>query len=234
MELWNWQIFWNELTLPALAASFVLWCLSMIAAWAWKHDRNIAFWCVVFFIMVTVIGLLFASLLPNNSIDSPRPYFTKARAEISRSLIKSNTTSPVYVLTVSVQNNEIPAKNVVSHLLILDGLLRSTTEPVTMDRIKNANDVGRLQYLNHRININIGRNARVAFVVFEIKYSSASGDDVYSQVWFMKFTGSSPDGKFDPPLVDASHAEREKIDEYIRLRNIPMLSDSWDEMNVQG
>ena len=148
-----------------------------------------------------------------------RPYFTHSRASIYAA---SRTRT---VLTVSVQNNERPASQVTSQILLLDELLDPTIEPIFRNRTENANDVGRFAVLNRHIPVNVEPNTRIAYVLFEIQYKDAITNAIYSQAWFLKFGGSSQDGTFMRELFEASSAEKTRIEGYVANRGIPRLVD---------
>lgn len=223
MDAWDWQSFWNELAPPALAATVVLGILAMIARWAWNRHRPVVFWSALWLMMLAFIGFVFVVLQSNKAMESARPYFTKSQASIYAVVTDDGKKTSNTMLTVSVQNNDRPAKNITHQLLILDEQLDPTREPLRAQRTKTANDIGRHQILNRHTPVSVGPNTRSAFVVFEIQYTDASTDESYSQIWFMKFTGSK-DGTFTPTLFESTQDERAKMEAYIRQRGIPMLS----------
>ena len=197
--------------------------LAMIARWTWRRHWRFITWSVVWLMMLTFILFIFLVLQSQKPTESVRPYFTKSRTSIYN--IAANAKSKVsnWILTVSVQNNDKPARNVINQLLILDNRLDPTIKPLRTRRTRNANDVGRFQNLSHHEPVAVGANTRSAFVVFEIKYTDASNNESYSQIWFMKFAGSRG-GKFVPTLFESTQNERSKIEAYIRQQNIPMLT----------
>ena len=230
MELWDWQAFWNEFTPPVVVAAVVLSAilsgLTMLAAWAFKRSRKAVFWSVVWLMMFTVIGSALLIVQPNdkNPIDPARPYFIKAQSRINPVSIKEGGSPLYFSLVVSVQNNERPATGVVNQLMILSNLLDPTVAPLRSRRIKNANDIGPRQYLNFDTRVSVGRNTKSAFIVFEVRYTDIFTNESYSQTWFMKFLGSTREGAYRPSLSDANYDERTRIENYIKQRNIPMLT----------
>ena len=125
---------------------------------------------------------------------------------------------------MSVQNNDIPAENVVSHLLILDYSLDSRTAPLYTKREESANPVGRSAILSqHGGPIAIPPNARPAFVVFQVRYTNALSGEMHSQILFLKFLGTSQDGTFIQELFNASSDEKIKIRRYMEKRGILAL-----------
>ena len=221
MEFWNWDSFWGEFSPPILAAAVVLWGLAVIATWAWKRNWRTIFWGVAFLTTFFVIQILFSAMQPN--IESERPYFTKSRTSIYRVTTVDGKKTSNWFLTVTVQNNDKPAKNVINQVLILGNKMDPTVRPLRTRRVRNANDIGRFQTLSHHEPVTVGSNTRPAFVIFEIKYADALSDESYSQIWFMKFAGSRG-GTFTPTLFEATQDQRTKIEAYIRQRNIPMLA----------
>ena len=193
----------------------------MIVKWLWGRKRPIFLWFVLWAAMAIFLGIFIQFLRPNNVPDirmETRPYFTKSQSVIN--VVSANLTT----LTVSVQNNNKPAKNVINQLMLLDERLDPTIKPLRTRRVENANDVGRFQLLSQHTPVRVKSNTRAAFVVFEIRYADALTDEIYSQIWFMKFQGASRDGTFIQQLFEASYDERERIESYIEQRKIPMLS----------
>ena len=224
MHIWDWQIFWNEFALEVLAASAILSGLVMLAVWAWTLERKVVFWAVLFVGTFAAIQVAVSLMQPKIEVD--RPYFSKARSTISPVSVKEGGVEKILSqsLSIAVRNNDKPAKSVVSQLLLLDNRLDPTIAPLSTRRIRNSNDVGPRQYLNRNTPVNVGKSTRSAFVVYEIRYADVFTDEAYSQVWFMKFGGSSKEGRYSPSLSDAAHDERTKIEAYIKERRIPMLS----------
>ena len=173
MEFWNWETFWNEFSPSVLVASVVLSGLMsglvMIAVWAWKHSRQILFGIVLWATVFILLAFSLSVLKLNRPIESPRPYFTQSQASVSPNSRDNDARSPFTTLIVSVQNNERPAKNFISQLLLFDEQLDPTIEPLGSGRVKNANDIGRSQRINHRIAGNFRLRTRSAFIVFEIR-----------------------------------------------------------------
>ena len=149
-----------------------------------------------------------------------RPYFTQTQAAIQDVLQSTKA------LTVSVQNNDIPAQNVVSQLLVLEESLDPTIEPIHTKRIENANIVGPSGTLSQYWFVDVKRNARPAYILFQIRYADALSNETYSQALFLKFLGSSQAGTFIQQLVNASSDEKTRIERYLMERGIPsLLSD---------
>ena len=231
MEVWDWSTFWSEFAPPVLVASVLLWFLGMAAKWAYSRKREVILWSVLWLMMATLLGFVFMVLRPSRPVEvvldsgmEARPYFTKSQSSINTVSTDNRERALFTVLTVSVQNNNKPAKNVISQMMLLDESLDPTNKPLRTRRIENANDIGRLQTLSQHTQVSVRSNTRPAFVVFEIHYSDALTDEAYSQIWFMKFPGSSQDGTFIQTLFDASYDERKRIESYIEQRKIPMLS----------
>ena len=225
-EVWSWQSFGDEFTLPALVATAVISGLIVMAKWLWNRKRPIVLWFVLWVAMTMSLGTFMQVIRPGSVSDGEietRPYFTKSQAEINA--VSTDDGATVFTtLRVSVQNNNKPAKNVINQLMLLDERLDPTMEPLRTQRIENANDIGRLQILSRYTPVTVGSNTRAAFVVFEIRYTDALTNGIYSQIWFMKFQGSSQDGTFIQQLFDANYDERTRIESYIEQRNIPVLA----------
>ena len=205
----------------------------MIATWAWKRSPQIVygivFGIVLWGMVFILLGFSLSVLQLNRPIESARPYFTSSKTSISPALVDDGARAFFTALEVSVRNNDRPAKNFVSQMLILDERIDSTIQPLHSGRIKNANDIGRSQTINHRVTGHVRLNSRSAFIVFEIKYADVLTDKNYSQIWFLKFTRSLQDGKLIWSFFEAKYGERTKIETYIEQRDIPMFSG---EQNV--
>lgn len=229
--MWNLQPLWNEFTPHALLASLIMSALGagvvIIARLAWKRLPKAVFWGLMgiftWLVLFAAIQYSISILHAIKPIESARPYFTKVQSKIYQVSTTSGKKHPLTVLTVSVQNNNVPARNIVSQLMILDRRLDPTSRPLRTRRVANANEIGRFQNLSQHTPVNVGRNTKAAFVVFEIKYEDASSQ-TYSQKWFMKFEGSTRIGNFFPELFEADQNERFRIEAYIRQRSIPRLS----------
>ena len=220
MGYWNWESFLAEFTLPVLGASTILWGFGMLARWAWKRHRQVLFWSVAWLMTFTAISLVFLALQPQR--PSARPYFTRVQSKIYPVSTTGGKKHPLTILTVSVQNNDVPAKNITSQLTILDKRLDPKNPPLRAQRFTSANDIGRFQNYAQHTPVNVRRNTKAAFVVFQIKYEDVPGQ-TYSQVWFMKFGGSTRVGNFFPDLFDVDQREKDKIDAYIKHISNPML-----------
>lgn len=192
----------------------------MLARWVWSRHWQWVFWGVVWLMAITVISLLFFILKPHKPIGSARPYFTQVQAQISP---VKGANPPLTFLTMSVQNNDRPVRNIVHQLLVLDNRLDPMLPPLVRRWVDNANERGRFQNLSQHSAVKVGRNTKSAFVVFEIKYEDASTGQMYSQRWFMKFGGSTRDGTFITTLFDVDQHERAKIESYIKQRGIPTI-----------
>ena len=223
MEIWSWESFLAEFSLPVLVASILMAGLGMVAQWSWRRHRQIIFWGVVWLMTFLAIGLVLAALQSQGPTESTRPYFTKVQSKIYQVTTTSGGKHPLTVLTVGVQNNEVPARNVVSQLMIFDRRLDPTSPPLRTQRFASANDIGRFQNHAQHTPVSVGRNTKAAIVVFEVKYDDTLSGQAYSQIWFMKFGGSTRVGNFVPDLFDADQHERTKIESYIRQQGIPML-----------
>ena len=209
MDLWNSQDFWSELAPPALAASFVLTMLGIAARWAWTQGKNVVLYGVLWLMTAVFLVVMFTAFRPSMPIEvivdgnqPSRPYFTQTQAAIQ------DVSQGIRTLTVSVQNNGNPARDVVSQLLALGESLDPTIEPLHTNRIESANDVGPGGTLSQHWFVDIKQNARPAFIVFEIRYTDAIEDETHSQVLFLKFLGSSQDGSFIQQLFTASSDEK--------------------------
>ena len=160
-------------------------------------------------------GLLLNQLAEANP---KRPYFTQTLAKIYK------TTGKTTYLSVSVQNNNIPAEGVVSHLLVLEESLDSKSNPLHSDRIESANPIGSGGTHSHHWGpVNVPQRTRPAFVVFLVRYTNALTDEMLSQALFLKFLGSSEDGTFIQQLFNASSDEKTKIERYLEKRGLSKL-----------
>ena len=225
-EVWSWQIFWEEFSLPVLVASVIISVLGMALKWAWTHGRKVISWSVLWLMVVTFLGLIFMMLQPSRSVgvvlDSGirRPYFTQTQAAIQ------DVSPGIRALMVSVQNNDSPAEDVVSQLLVLEESLDPTIEPLNTKRVENANPIGPGGTLSQYWFVDVKKNARPAFVVFEIRYTDALRNETHSQALFLKFLGSSQDGIFIQQLSNATSDEKTRMESYLMERGIPTLSDN--------
>ena len=146
-----------------------------------------------------------------------RPYFTQSLSKVYNSLDKT-------FLTVSVQNNNVPAKDVVSHLLILEESLAENSGPLHSNREESANPIGPGGTHSHHWGpVTVPPNARPAFVVFQIQYTNALNGEEFSQALFLMFRGSSQDGIFIVQLFAATGDQKEKIERYMEKRGISTL-----------
>ena len=203
----------------------------MMAKWAWTYHYKFVAGAVLWLMLLTFILFLFMVMQPKPILESQRPYFSKAETTIRSVVITDRERSADTILTVSVQNNDRPASNVVSQLLVFDRRLDPTIEPLKTSRRDSANNIGRSSVFNYYGQINLGANLQNAFVVFEISYTDASTGDAYSQIWFMKFANWSWDSASTPLLFSATTNDQARIEAYIKQRNIPMLGG---ELDVQG
>ena len=96
MEVWNWDAFWNEFAPPGLVATVVLWCLGMVAKWAYSRNRGVILWSVLWLIVATFLGFVFMTLQPSRPVEvvldsgaEARPYFTKSQSSINTISIDS-------------------------------------------------------------------------------------------------------------------------------------------------
>ena len=223
MELWNSQEFWSEFAPPVLAASLVLWVLGMIARWAWNRGRSLFCYGVLWLMTVVFLGSMFTVLRPSTPIEviadsgqPSRPYFTQTQAAIQ------DVSQGIRVLTVSVQNNDRSAQDVVSQLLALDESLDPTIGPLHTQRLESANPIGRGAIFSQHSFVDIKQNTRPAFVVFEMRYTDTLTNETYSQALFLKFRGSQG-GMFIQQLFDAGANEKSRIEAYLMARGIPRL-----------
>ena len=158
------------------------------------------------------------AILENLASDKfSRPYFTLVQAKA-----QENSASK-FVLILSVKNNDIPAENVASQLLIFDEFLDPTIEPVVTNRIEDANAKGPGSILIRESTIRFNRNKIPRFGVFQIRYKDALRDGTYSQEFYLKFSETSQDGKIKWKISSAKSDEKTKMMKYISARNIPML-----------
>ena len=223
MDLWDWDSFSSEFAPPVLVASVILWVLGMVALRLWRNNRQWFTYGVLWLMALVFIGFVFMALHPKTPQESARPYFTKSESSIYFVTADDGKKTSNMFLTVSVQNNDRPVKSITHQLLLLDERLDPTREPLRAQRVSNANDVGRYGMLNRHTPVNVGMNTRSAYVVFEIMYTDVSTDERYTQIWFMKFTGSK-EGTFTPTLFETTRHESGRIEAYVRQRGIPMLS----------
>ena len=147
-----------------------------------------------------------------------KPYFTQTLAKIY------SVSDGTAYLTVSVQNNAIPAENVVSHLLILREDLNVNAGPLHSNRIESANPIGPGGTHSHHWGpFNVPANALPLFIVLQIRYVHALSNETYSQVLYLKFRGSSQDGTFIEQLFNASSDEKARVERYMEKRGISKL-----------
>ena len=148
---------------------------------------------------------------------SPRPYFTQQETDIR------NFSKGINVLSVMVQNNDIPAKDVVTQLLVFVESLNPTKAPLHNNSVDNANDIGPHGKLNQNWIMKLAQIKRPMFVVFQIRYVDALNSQEYSQVLYLKSSGVFKDGTFIQQLFHATSDEKTRIEKYMEYRDIPML-----------
>jgi len=148
-----------------------------------------------------------------------RPYFAQTQATIQNLPQGTHT----HTLTLSVQNNDVPAKDVVSQLLVLEASLDPTRGPLFAQRKEEANPVGPRSIFSRFLPVTVKRSTRPAFVVFQIRYTDALSNETYSQSLFLKFLGGFQDGIFNQQLFNASSDEKTRMERYLRERRIPTL-----------
>ena len=224
--------------LEGLAQNFLAQCL-FVALWmlgpamleATKQSRislasiaSVTFYAVFGGSVALICILLFTQTHQQTKIlkqfeqGSPiRPYFTQKRSDVQ------TLTDGIHTLSVYVQNNEIPAKNVVSQLVVLEKSLDPTIEPLHRKRLENANDVGPHGIYFQYWFMKIKPNTYPAFVMFQIRYTDALRDETYSQALFLRFLGVSHKGNYIQQLMHASSDEKARMERYMRERGIPML-----------
>lgn len=158
---------------------------------------------------------------PFDEVRSPRPYFTYIGSMVGKDTRKDSPDAGV--LLVSMVNNDIPVKDVASQIVVLEEPFDSTRDPVHTRRVEGANPIGPHGALNHRAPVSIAPNAPELFVAFQLRYTDALSDKTYSQDLFLVFTGVEPDGTFVPQLFNISNQQKERMEQYIREKKIPML-----------
>ena len=220
---WLWQ---------NIIAQRIDWILGLVAAalfgvaqnyWP-KVVRPVLYATVGGGVVFVVVWLSFVSDRHLQALDAlkndepTRSYFTQTQAVIQGVGQSSRA------LTVSVQNSDIPARDVVSQLLVLEESLDPTIEPLHTKRIQNANDIGPKATLSQHWFVNVQPNARPAFVVFQIRYTDVLRNEKYSQAFFLKFLGSSEAGTYLEQLFNASSSEKTRMEHYMSERGIPSLS----------
>lgn len=147
-----------------------------------------------------------------------RPYFTPTTAKIYKI-----SEGKIY-LTVSVQNNEVPAENVVSHLLVINEALDQRKAPLHSNRMESANAIGPGGTHGHHWGpVTVPKSARPAYVVFQMRYTHALSDEEYRQVLFLRFQGASETGNFIMTLFNAISDEKKRIEKYMSRRGIAKL-----------
>ena len=147
-----------------------------------------------------------------------RPYFTQTLAKIHKVSEKTR------YLTVSVQNNSVPAENVVSHLLVLREDIETNTTPLHSSRVEVANPIGPGGTHSHHWGpVIVPPNARPAFVVLQVQYTHALTSEVYSQPLFLKFGGTTQGGTYIEQLFSATSDEMAKMMRYMEKRGIAAL-----------
>ncbi len=179
-------------------------------------------------VAIALAGMLFSvsSILRNHGVFSqaetqesvtlPRPYFTQTQAKIE-TLLDGNA------LIVSVENNDVEAKDVVTQLLVFPESLDPTIEPLHMERIEAANPAGPHSPLSQFWMVKIKPDMRPAFVVFQIRYIGALNDKTYLQSFFLEFSGVPQDGIYIEQLLNATKDEKTRIESYMKERGIPSL-----------
>ena len=147
-----------------------------------------------------------------------RPYFSHSQGKIYQ-LSKVGQ-----VLTVSVQNNDTLAQDVVTQLIVLEESLDPTKGPIHIKEIKNANPVGPSEILyQHWGPIEAKLLGQPAFVVFQIRYTDTLTNETYSQSFFLKFLGTTKDGTFINQLMNANTYEKARMERYINEPRISTL-----------
>lgn len=151
----------------------------------------------------------------------PRPYFTYIGSMVGKDERKDSPDAGV--LLVSLVNNDIPVKDVVSQILVLKEPLDPTRGPVHTRRVEQANPIGPHGSLNHRAPVPIAPNTPELFVAFQLQYTDIFSDTSHSQDLFLVFTGVEPDGSFVPQLFNISTQQKESIEQYMVDSRIPRL-----------
>lgn len=154
--------------------------------------------------------------IPYEPMGTPaRPYFTLMQAVVSDD---GNGTGE---LSLSVKNNEVPAEDVVSHLLVVSKTLNSGKGPLHSSRSELANPIGGSgSHRHYWSDIRIVPDIDPAFVVLQLQYSHAFSGDKFSQIYFMVFSGSSEDGSYKKNLNNANRDQKVAIVRYLEKRGI--------------
>ena len=206
----------------------------MIAVSVWKRLPKAVFWVVLaifaWLVFFTALQFALSILQVNKPISSARPYFKKVKSRLSPTLTKDRTKALYTELQISIRNNDRPARNFISQLVVLDGQLNPNSGPLMRRRLEFVNDIGEHQFLNRKTRVAFHLKNRKTFVMYEIRYVDVFTDKVYPQIWFVKFTGLLPDRRSVVELVGISKDEKTKIEAYIRDREVPMLSAGFDEI----
>ena len=190
----------------------------------WRSQIDLLLYAIVGGVVAFICMSLFVQIRLQREISEKlaserptRPYFTQTQTAIQ------NVSPGIRILPVSVQNNDVPAKDVVSQLLVLEESLDPTREPLHTKREEPANAVGPRGIFSHYWSAQIRQLIRPTFIVFQIRYTDALSNETYSQTLFLKFLGAAQDGTFFQQLFNASSDEKTRMERYMRERGIPML-----------
>lgn len=178
-------------------------------------------WLTPLWYGITSGGVIFLCVLLATSMlteTQPRPYFTLKSAGMKKNAMPTDEEGSERFF-VSVRNNDIPAENVVSHLLVISEKLDPNSGPIDSARLESANPVGPGGFHSALSSVfTVEPDTDPAFVVFQVGYNYTQKE--FSQVLFFVFGGSNEDGVYDKELRHASRDEKEAIVRYMEKRGL--------------
>ena len=125
-------------------------------------------------------------------------------------------------MTLTVKNNDVPVKNLLSQIVVIDPRIDATHAPLASDRFFSANDIAPGALSNMYVYLDVPPS--LAFVAVDLHYMDAFTYQYYRQMFFLKYLGS-PDGKARPRFVSVSLEQRAQMEQYLRDRQIPPLPE---------
>lgn len=123
-------------------------------------------------------------------------------------------------LSLDILNNtDATAENITTGVLVLEGSLNPSREPLYRGRIKHGNAEGPGGRFDHVVRFELGGVPPPLYVVFEAQYTGSNSKE-FTQTEFLKVV-SGPGAVKE--VHKAKDSEKNRIKEYMRDRNIPML-----------
>ena len=164
-------------------------------------------------IAVTALAMILVVFLWPDSPDA-NPYFTFQQGKAIMEEGKH-----VELLLDIFNNTDVTAENITTGVLVLEGSLNPSREPLYRGRIKHGNAEGPGGRFDHVVRFELGEAPPPLYVVFEAQYTGSNRKKL-TQTEFLKIV-SGPGAVKE--VHKAKDSEKNGIKEYMRDRNIPML-----------